>query len=108
MRVVYSPAHLGHDTVTETVLGTVIPANEVPERAERIRATLEADGGFTIEGPVEHGLDPIVAVHHPGLVRFVEEAWPAARAQSVGRPFLIADTYPHFRMFEGMGPAFLA
>jgi acetoin utilization deacetylase AcuC-like enzyme len=108
MRVVYSPAHLAHDTVTETVLGTVIPANEVAERAERIRTALEADGGFTIEGPVEHGTDPILAVHDPGLLRFVEEAWPAARAQSVGRPFLIADTYPNFRMFEGMSPEFLA
>jgi acetoin utilization deacetylase AcuC-like enzyme len=108
MRVVYSPAHLAHDTVTETVLGSVIPANEVAERAERIRSTLEADGGFTIEGPVEHGTDPIVAVHDPGLLRFMEEAWPAARAQSVGRPFLIADTFPNFRMFEGMSAEFLA
>ena len=49
MRVVYSPAHLAHDVVTETVLGAVIPANEVAERAERIRAALEADGGFAIE-----------------------------------------------------------
>ena len=82
MRVVYSPAHLAHDVVTETVLGSVIPANEVAERAERIRATLEADGGFSIEGPTDHGTEPILAVHDPGLVRFLEEAWPAARAQS--------------------------
>jgi len=108
MRVVYSPAHLAHDTVTETVLGSVIPANEVPERAERIRSTLEADGGFTIEGPVEHGTSPILAVHDPGLVKFMEEAWSAARAQSVGRPYLIADTFPNVHMFEGMSPEFLA
>jgi acetoin utilization deacetylase AcuC-like enzyme len=108
MRVVYSPAHLAHDTVTETVLGSVIPANEVPERAERIRSTLDADGGFTIEGPTEHGTDPILAVHDPGLLRFLEEAWPAARAQAVGRPYLIADTFPNFRMFEGMSPEFLS
>ncbi len=108
MRVVYSPAHLAHDVVTETVLGSVIPANEVAERAERIRATLEADGGFAIQGPTDHGADPILAVHDPGLVRFLEEAWPAARAQSLDRPNLIADTYPTFRMFEGMSPDFVA
>jgi acetoin utilization deacetylase AcuC-like enzyme len=108
VRVVYSPAHLAHDTVTETVMGAVIPANEVPERAERIRATLEADGGFAIEAPTEHGPDPILAVHDPGLVRFVDEAWPEARAQSIDRPNLIADTFPTFRMFEGMSPEFLA
>ena len=108
MRVVYSPAHLAHDVVTETVLGAVIPANEVAERAERIRAALEADGGFAIEGPTEHGTDPILAVHDPGLLRYLEEAWPAARAQSIDRPNLIADTYPNVRMFEGMSAGFLA
>ena len=51
MRVVYSPLHLGHDIVSETVMGLPIPANEVAERAERIRATLEADGGYPIEPP---------------------------------------------------------
>jgi acetoin utilization deacetylase AcuC-like enzyme len=108
MRVVYSPAHLAHDVVTETVMGAAIPANEVAERAERIRATLEADGGFAIEEPTEHGSDPILAVHDPGLVRFVDEAWQVARAQSIARPSLLADTFPTFRMFEGMSPEFLA
>jgi acetoin utilization deacetylase AcuC-like enzyme len=108
MRVVYSPEHLAHDVVTETVLGAVIPANEVAERAERIRTTLEADGGFALEGPTDHGTEPILAVHDPGLLRYVEEAWPAARAQSLDRPFLIADTYPNFRMFEGMSPELIA
>ena len=108
MRVVYSPAHLAHDVVTETVMGGVIPANEVAERAERIRATLEADGGFTVEAPTEHGTEPILAVHDAGLLRYVEEAWREARAQSIPRPNLIADTYPSFRMFEGMSPEFVA
>jgi acetoin utilization deacetylase AcuC-like enzyme len=108
MRVVYSPDHLAHDVVTETVLGAVIPANEVAERAERIRAALEADGGFSLEAPTDHGTEPILAVHDPGLLRYLEEAWPSARAQSLDRPFLIADTYPNFRMFEGMSPEFLA
>ena len=108
MRVVYSPAHLAHDVVTETVMGAVIPANEVAERAELIRTVLEADGGFPIEAPTEHGPAPILAIHDPGLVRFIDEAWSAARAQSIDRPNLIADTYPTFRMFEGMSSEFVA
>jgi acetoin utilization deacetylase AcuC-like enzyme len=107
VRVVYSPAHLAHHVVTETVMGAVIPANEIAERAERIRTTLEADGGFTFEAPTEHGTEPILAVHDPGLLRFLEEAWPAAQAQSIGRPNLTADTFPTFRMFEGMSPEFV-
>ena len=46
MQVVYSPAHLGHDITLETFMGMPVPANEVAERAERIRVALEADGGF--------------------------------------------------------------
>src|SRR6476469_4575299 len=46
MQVVYTPAHLGHDITVETYMGVPVPANEVAERAERIRMALEADGGF--------------------------------------------------------------
>ena len=102
MQVVYSPAHLAHDIDTETYMGVAVPANEVAERAETIRATLEADGGFAFGAPTEHGEAPITAVHDPGLVRFLEEAWPALRAQQIPRPFLAADTYPNRAMFEGM------
>ncbi len=46
MQVVYSPTHLGHDITLETFMGLPIAANEVAERAERIRIALDADGGF--------------------------------------------------------------
>ena len=102
MQVVYSPAHLAHDITVETFMGMPIPANEVAERAERIRTALEADGGFPMVGPVEHGQEPILAVHDPGLVRFLEVAWSEVRRQGLPRPFLTADTYPNRQMFEGM------
>jgi acetoin utilization deacetylase AcuC-like enzyme len=103
MRVVYSPAHLGHEIVTETVMGLPIPANEVAERAEIIRATLEADGGFAIEGPTEHGDAPLLAVHDPGLVRFLADAWREHRAQGIPRPALIPETLFVRGYVEGMG-----
>jgi acetoin utilization deacetylase AcuC-like enzyme len=105
MQVVYTPRHLGHDLVVETVGGVPIPANEVAERAEIIRAALAADGGFATADPTEHGKDPITAVHDPGLVRFLEAAWSEMRAQAVGGAFLTADTYPNRAMFEGMSEA---
>ncbi len=108
MQVVYTSAHLAHDTVTETFLGLPVLANEVPERAERIREALAADGGFAFVSPTEHGIDPILAVHDEGLVRFLESAWPDARRQQVARSFLVADTYPTFRMFEGMSAELVA
>ena len=108
MKVVYSAAHLAHDVAGETYLGQPIPANEVAERAEIIRTTLEGDGGFELQGPTEHGEAPIVAVHDPGLVRFVEEAWHEVERQRLDLPYLVADTYPTFRMFEGMSPEAVA
>lgn len=108
MKVVYTPAHLAHDVTHETYLGQAVPASEVAERAERIRVALEADGGFQLVAPTEHGLEPILAVHDPGLVRFVETAWSDARVQAVDRSFLVADTYPVRAMFEGMSEAALA
>ncbi len=104
MQVVYSPAHLGHDITLETFMGMPVPANEVAERAELIRVALEADGGFALVAPTEHGEGPITAVHDAGLVRFLEVAWSELQAQGLGRPFLSADTYPNRAMFEGMSP----
>jgi acetoin utilization deacetylase AcuC-like enzyme len=102
VQVVYSPAHLAHDITIETSMGLPVPANEVAERAERIRMALEADGGFSIVAPTEHGEAPITAVHDAGLVRFLEVAWSELRAQGIVRPFLSADTYPNRAMFDGM------
>src|SRR6476646_2636262 len=104
MRVVYTPSHLGHDITTETFMGQAIPANEVAERAEIIRGTLEADGGYELVAPTEHGEAPITAVHDEGLVRFLEGAWHEVRRQQLSVPFLSADTYPNRSMFEGMSP----
>ena len=102
MQVVYTPAHLAHDITVETFMGVAVPANEVAERAESIRATLDADGGYERVEPTEHGEAPITAVHDPGLVRFLETAWSEVRRQALERAFLSADTYPNHAMFEGM------
>ena len=103
MRVVYSPLHLGHEIVTETVMGLPIPANEVAERAERISATLEADGGFPVEPPTDHGEAPILAVHDAGLVRFLAEAWVQRLAQGIDRPASSPETLFVRGYVEGMG-----
>jgi acetoin utilization deacetylase AcuC-like enzyme len=104
MRAVYSPAHLGHDIRTETVMGQPIPANEVAERAERIRAALVADGGFELATTTEHGDGPIVAVHDPGLLRFLAEAWPQLRTENIDRPAVVAEAFNVRGLTEGMGP----
>ena len=69
MRVVHSPLHLLHEPPFEVFSGHPGPAWEVTARAESIRAALAADPAFALELPAEHGLEPALAVHEPGLVR---------------------------------------
>lgn len=106
MRVVYSPLHLGHDITMQTVLGERIPANEVAARAERIRETLVADGGFDLLEPTEHGTAPITAVHDPGLLRFLEEAWVDARKVGHRYDHLTPETIMAAGLMEGMSERF--
>jgi len=105
MRVVYTPQHLAHDIASETIMGLPVPANEVAERAERIRAALEADGGFPLQGPEAHGAEPITAVHDPGLLRFLAEAWPQARREAIDRPALIPEGFAARGYFQEMAIA---
>ena len=102
MRVVYSPLHLGHEITTQTVLGVQVAANEVADRAERIRATLEADGGFELVAPTDHGEAPITAVHDPGLLAFLRDAWAEARRVGHRYDFLAPETIAAGAMTEGM------
>jgi acetoin utilization deacetylase AcuC-like enzyme len=108
MKVVHTERHRAHAPTVETYLGVPVPANEVPARADAILAAVRADGGFDVVEPTDYGLDPITAVHHPGLVRFLEEAWAESERQSIDRDFLVADTYPTRGLFEGMSPEFVA
>jgi len=108
VKVVQTDRHQTHDPQVETYLGLPVPANEVPARAEVIRDALASDGGFHLTGPTEHGTTPILAVHDPGLLRFLEAAWPEVERQRLDREFLVADTYPTRAMFAGMSEAVVA
>jgi acetoin utilization deacetylase AcuC-like enzyme len=105
MRVVYSPRHLEHEITTQTMLGVQVPANEVAARAERIRETLAADGGFARVEPTEHGDAPITAVHDPGLLAFLREAWTDAVRAGLPYPFLAPETIRSWFATEGMSDA---
>jgi len=108
VKAVYTPRHRAHNVTHETWLGQPVPAHEVAERAELIRAALNADGGFELVGPTEHGEAPIVAVHDSGLVRFLETAWPEFERRALGSDYLVADTYPSRALYEGMSAEVIA
>jgi acetoin utilization deacetylase AcuC-like enzyme len=93
--VIRSDAHLAHAGLIELASGVEIPCFESPERIIAIEAALRADGGFTLEAPVEHGQGPILAVHDAGMVEVFEHAWTDAVASGAtdgSRPWL-PDTF---------------
>ena len=74
MKVVYSPAHRGHDPKTGIELSTIIPAFEHIGRAEAIRETLQSDSRFDLVLP------PELTFHRPGDRRTLAEFHADVRA----------------------------
>jgi acetoin utilization deacetylase AcuC-like enzyme len=104
MRVVSSAEHLRHAPTRELADGRAIGIYETPDRAETIRAALEADGGFVRTEPTHHGAEPIAAVHDPAMLAFLETVWREWLALERGIEEIFPDTFllPGYR--EAMGP----
>ncbi|MEX0888295.1 MAG: histone deacetylase family protein [Chloroflexota bacterium] len=105
VRVVYTAKHQLHDPEFEVTAGRRIDAFEVGQRVEAIRSVLDADGTFDFDAPVEHGIEPILAVHDEGLVRFLESAWPVWRTRGMATDAIVPDTFLHPGLRAGMEAA---
>ncbi len=81
MQTVYSPRHAGHAGNTELMDGRIVPAFEKPERAEIIRARVEAVGLGPVVGPAAHDLATARRVHRPDYLDFLARAWPLWQAE---------------------------
>jgi acetoin utilization deacetylase AcuC-like enzyme len=103
VKVVYSPEHQRLAPPYSVEAGVQGAPPDVPERVEAILRDLRADDGFAIEAPTEHGLEPILALHDPGLVAFLETAWDLWTAEGWTQP-LYPDTFMHRSLRDGMGP----
>jgi acetoin utilization deacetylase AcuC-like enzyme len=91
--VVCTNAHRGHDPAYEVDLGLVRnPVYERVERGELLRDALAA-AGHPLTRPVDHGIGPVLAVHEPALVEFLDQAWRRWRAER-GPEVLIPGTFP--------------
>ena len=103
MKVVHSPAHLGHNPQEEIAESGAHSPHEHTGRGEIIRETLAADPQMTLLEPTEWGIEPIVAVHERGLHDFLVDAWP--RYQREVRPAreVVPDFFYRPAMREAMG-----
>jgi acetoin utilization deacetylase AcuC-like enzyme len=79
--------------------GHMIDPPEVPERAERIRAAIEASELGPIRAPGAHGLEPVLRVHTADYVEFLEHVHARWR-HATGAP-LDAEAMPYARVIRG-------
>jgi acetoin utilization deacetylase AcuC-like enzyme len=75
MITVYSEKHKLRDPKTELSGGEFITPMETPARAETILAAVRAAGLGEIIGPTAHSLDPVLKLHDPEYIRFLETVW---------------------------------
>jgi acetoin utilization deacetylase AcuC-like enzyme len=72
--IVWSDAHSRHEPGGEVWVGVRTPGTEVPTRAERIRAALEAAGAPVVAAAAAPD-DIALRFHDPALVGWLHEAW---------------------------------
>ena len=105
MKAVYTLRHRLHHPQRELEASDFQEPLEHPERAEIIRAALDADPAFEFIAPDEWGIEPIVAVHDAGLVGFLETAWEEYQRQHGQTHDVVPDVFAMAALREGMGPA---
>ena len=94
MLTIASDAHRAHVPKGEVIDGgTPLPAPEVPERAERIRAEIVARSLGPVQPPQPHGLDAAHRVHAPDYVEFLRTAYDEFLAGTGAAPGTEATAY---------------
>jgi len=105
--VVWTNAHRLHAPETAVWIGVPIPADELPQRADAIRAALEGAGApIVLAEP--HSDDPLHAVHDPELVSVLRDAWEvwvaAGLPEDPGQPDVVGYIFPTPGLMAGLEP----
>jgi acetoin utilization deacetylase AcuC-like enzyme len=105
--VTWSDAHRLHAPETAVWVGARIDADELPERAESIRAALEEAGAPVVEA-LPHPDDALLAVHDTDLVDFLRTAWENWQAggmpEAAGTHDVVGYIYPTAGLLGGLDP----
>ena len=107
MPVVWSESHRLHEPGGEIWVGMRTPGTELPERAERIRAALAADGARLVAAE-PHPDEELLAVHDPELLGYLATAWERWEASGLaddpGQDRVVPYIVPHPAMLDGIEP----
>jgi acetoin utilization deacetylase AcuC-like enzyme len=105
--VTWSDAHRLHAPESAVWVGARIDADELPERADLIRAALEEAGAPVVEA-VPHPDEALLAVHDAGLVDFLRTAWEHWQAggmpDAAGTDDVVGYIYPTAGLLGGLDP----
>ena len=105
--VVWADAHRRHHPESAVWIGLPMANDEVPARADAIRAELEA-AGSPVVAAAAHPDDPVLAVHDAGLVDFLRRAWEdwsaAGMPEDPGQPAVVGYLFPTPAFLSGAEP----
>jgi acetoin utilization deacetylase AcuC-like enzyme len=106
--VVWTDRHRLHEPGGEVWVGVRTPGTELPERAERIREALVAEGARVVEAE-PHPDEALTAVHDPKLIEYLAGAWDAWERAGLdrdpGQDRVVPYVFPHPGMLGEIEPA---
>ena len=79
MQAFYSPDQALHSPNQFMRLGKLVPAPDLPSRAQTLESALQKVGLHVTE-PADQGTAPLQAVHAPHYLEYLEHAWPRWQA----------------------------
>ncbi|MEM6663501.1 MAG: histone deacetylase family protein [Pseudomonadota bacterium] len=103
MKTVYTDRHKLRDAKTELFGGELVPPFECPVRAEHILQRVKAQRLGEVLEPKAHGMDPILAIHDPDYLRFLQTCWDEWIAEGF-KGEAISTTAPSRRMSRAKPP----
>ncbi|MFM7423705.1 MAG: histone deacetylase family protein [Elainella sp.] len=75
MLTVYSADHRFQNARYELIDGKLLPPVENPQRAEKVLEQIQQTGLGAVLPALDFGLEPILRVHRPDYVQFLQTAW---------------------------------
>lgn len=99
METIYTEKHKLRDAQTELFGGQLVYPFERPTRAEYILNRVRSTAIGPVFDPDEFGLDPILAIHRPDFVNFLQTAWDEWKAAGF-KGEAITTTWPARRMAD--------
>lgn len=90
MRTFHSEDHRGHAGAKEMRYDQLIPMCESPDRIDTILSALRQQGHHDIVQASSFDLAPVLRIHTPGFVDFLQRCWPLWEAEFGPRGFATA------------------